>query len=95
MSEEVITLKLSSGEEIISRVKSRCLENDTIVLDRPNMIGLAPGPDGQVGIQLMPWVASNQDGEITVFTSHIVGEAKPIEELEKGYIQRTSTIALS
>lgn len=91
MSEKVIAIKLVSGEEIISRVKNR---NETfMVLDRPNMIGLTATPEG-VAIQLAPWMASNQDGEITVFTDHIVGETKPNAELEKGYLTRTSGIAL-
>ncbi|KKM24952.1 hypothetical protein LCGC14_1599930 [marine sediment metagenome] len=92
MTEEVIALKLTSGEEIISRVVSRTEE--IIILDRPNMIGLAAAPDGGVAIQLMPWMASNQDSEITVFTNHIVGQTKPNAELEKGYLSRTSGIAL-
>lgn len=90
---EIITLKLSSGEEIITRVVER--DETTITLDRPNMIGLVPaGPDGQVGIQLVPWVASNQDGEIKVNLAHVVAETVPASELEKGYLQRTSAIAL-
>ncbi len=92
MTEKVTAIKLVSGEEIISRVKTR---NETfIVLDRPNMIGLTRTPDGSVAIQLMPWMASNQDGDITVFTDHIVAETKPDAELEKGYLTRTSGIAL-
>ena len=91
---DVITLKLSSGEEIISRVVER--DETTITLDRPNMIGLAPGPDGQVGIQLMPWVASNQDSkEVKVSLAHVVAEIVPHDELEKGYLGKTSGIALS
>jgi len=93
MSEKVIAIKLVSGEEIISRVKER---NDTfLVLDRPNMIGLAPAQGGMgISIQLMPWMASNQDGDITVFVEHIVAETTPDAELEKGYLTRTSGIAL-
>ncbi len=93
MTQEVKSLKLTTGEEIISRVKTR---NDTfLILDRPNMIGLAPAQGGMgITIQLMPWMASNQDGDITVFVKHIVAETKPDEELEKGYLSRTSGIAL-
>ena len=89
----VFAFKLSSGEELISRVIKRT--EDEIVLDRPNMIGLAPAQGGMgISIQLMPWMASNQDGEITVKRSHIIAETKPNEELEKGYLSRTSGIAL-
>ena len=87
---EVIGLKLSSGEEIISRVVER--NEDTIVLDRPNMVGLAPMKDGSVSIQLMPWLASNQDGQPAVSLAHVVAEVAPALELEKGYLSKTSGI---
>ena len=93
MSQEVIALKLSTGEEIIARVKAR---EDYFVLDRPNLIGLAPHPDGRgVGIQMMPWLASNQAGEVKVTYSHIVAETEPHEDLVKGYLKQTTGIELA
>jgi len=93
MAEEVIAIKLVSGEEVISRVKER--GDTTITLDRPNMIAIAPGPGGQVGIQLVPWFVSNQDGTFNVSLSSIVAETTPAKELEAGYLEKTSGIALT
>lgn len=89
MTQEVIGLKLSSGEEIIARVVER--NEDTIVLDRPNMVGLVPTKEG-VSIQLMPWLASNQDGKPIVSLAHVVAEVTPDVQLEKGYLSKTSGI---
>lgn len=91
MSQEVVALKLSTGEEIIGRVTDR---NDQIItIDRPNLIGLVPSQTG-INIQLMPWFASNQSGTVELNVAHIVGETQPASELEKGYLERTSGISL-
>ena len=92
MSTEVISLKISTSEELIARVVER--KDDSIVLDQPRAIGLTQGQDGSVGMQLIPFMASNQDGEITVYNNHIVAETTPAKELEEGYLQQTSLIDL-
>ena len=89
MSQEVIALKLSTGEEVLARVEGR--DDESITLDRPNIIGLVPGPEG-VAIQLMPWFASNQDGTVRVMNAHVVAASAPAKELEKGYLEKTSGI---
>ena len=94
MAEEVKAFKLSSGEEIISRVVKTT--PDAYELDRPNMIGLAPIPQGNgIGIQLMPWFASNQDGIVKVWREHVVAETTPTDELAKGYLEKTSGFVLA
>lgn len=93
---EVASFKLTSGEEIITRVAERNEEEGYIVVDRPNMVGIAQAPNGAgLAVQLMPWFASDQEGSAKVFINHIVAEIKPNEELEKGYLQRTSGIAMA
>lgn len=92
---EVKSFKLSSGEEIITRVLDE-KGDDYITVDRPNMVGLAPAPDGQgIAVQLMPWLASDQEGKAKLYLSAIVAELAPNKELEKGYLQRTSLIAMA
>ena len=87
---EVISLKLSTSEELVARIVER--KEDSIVLDRPRAIGLTQSSDGSVGMQLIPFMASNQDGTITVFNNHIVAETTPTKELENGYLNQTSAI---
>lgn len=93
MPREVKAFKLSSGEEIIARVEED--NEDTYVLDHPNMIGLVPAADGSgVAIQLMPWLAANQDGKATVNKRHIIAEVVPDSRLERGFLERTSGIQM-
>ena len=47
MSQEIITLKLSSSEEIIARTEDRT--DDEITVSKAMMVGLTQGPDGGVG----------------------------------------------
>ena len=93
MSQEIITLKLSDATEIIARTEDRT--DDEITVSKAMMVGLTQGPDGGVGIQMMPWVASNQDGNVIIFTNQIVAETRPHPEIEKGYIKQTTGIALA
>jgi hypothetical protein len=58
---------------------------------------MVPRQDQQgMGIQLMPYVMSNQDGEIHMKFDAILGEIPTIiPELEKEYIRLTSPIELA
>lgn len=93
MSQEVISLKLSTGEELIGRLESDDL--DAFVLDRPSLIALAPNQDGSIGIRLMPWLAGNQDASVIIYKTHVVAQVSPNKELAKGYLQETSGIQLA
>ncbi len=92
MSEKIIALKLSSGEEIIARVKD--VSHDTFTLDRPMIVGVVQAQDGSLIIQIVPWLASNQDGSCKVNRNLVVAEIEPNAELEKGYLTKTSGIQL-
>ena len=89
---EVTSFKLVSGEEVIARVDERT--DDLIVLDRPMAIGLGQTKDG-MAVQLMPWLASNQEGIVKIYPRHVVAETIPHSELEAGYIKQTSLIAMA
>ena len=93
MAQEIIVLKLSSGEEIIARVEA--VSNDTYTLDRPMMIGIVQAQDGSLIVQIVPWLASNQDGNCKVYRNLVVAETEPSAELEKGYLSKTSGIQLA
>ena len=96
MSDEVASFKLDTGEEIIGRITSRNPHNNTIVISKPRALALMPGQaPGQMTIQLVPFMASDQDGDITVFDAHIVAQGKPASDLEKGYLQNTSGIEIA
>lgn len=91
----VRSFKLITGEEVITRVEKETEEG--YVFDRPMVVIMVPRHDGQgMGIQVMPYLMSNQDGTINVKYSSILGEIAPIDEgLEKEYIKQTSSIQMA
>lgn len=92
---DVIALKLSSSEEIIARVSDR--DGATISVTKPMVVGIGPSPDNPrvPVIQMIPWVVSNQDGDIVINTNHVVAETVPHKEIVDGYIQQTTGIAIA
>ena len=91
---EVRVFKISTGEELISRIKED--NGDSYVLEQPRVVAIAPQANGQVSVTLIPLFASNQDGDATLHKAHIVGEPDRInDELEKGYVEQTTGIALA
>jgi hypothetical protein len=92
MAQEVIALKLTSGEEIVARVEDR--RDESLTLDRVMIVGVGPGKDGNPVVQMMPWLAANQDATVIVYNSHVVAAFGLHPELEKSYLQQTSRIQL-
>ena len=89
---DIRTFKLSSGEEIIGKVKHE--DSDTFIIEDVLLIVGQNTPQGmQVG--LMPFMFSNPEGAITIRRPHIMVEGKVSGDLEKGYIERTSKIAMA
>ena len=94
MGSEVRVYKLTTAEEVISRVGEE--NEDTITLEKPRVVMIGPGPNGQVSVTLIPLLASDPDGDFVLEKSMIVGQSKGkvTEELEKGYLSQTSGLAL-
>lgn len=87
---DVIVLKLSSGEELIARGKNT---GDAWKVERPRVIVMAPTQQG-IQIAIMPWMAANVDGTYDIDDSHVITHGKPTDNLEKQYLQQTTTIEL-
>ena len=94
MGDEIKVFKIATGEEVIARVTSEGL--DHYVLSKPRVVAIAPGPGGQMSVTLIPLFASNQDGDAKLLKNGVVAEPDSInKELENGYIQQTTGIALA
>ena len=92
--ENIRVFKLISGEEVMGRLVRE--DKKYYILSKPRAVAIGPGPNGQVSVTLIPLFASSQDGDITIYKSGIVAEPDKISlELEKGYIQQTTGIALA
>lgn len=83
----IISLKLTSGEELIARFESG--DETHIVVSKPSV--LAQGPQG---LGMVPWIVSAQSEKITLNKSSIIAQTSTDEEIAKSYIQATSSIQL-
>jgi hypothetical protein len=86
---EVITLKLTSGEEIVARLGE---ETEThYKLTKPTVIGMTPKGPG-----LMPYLFTvAPDKEISLLKSAVSVVASSDKEFADQYLQGTTGIALS
>ena len=88
----VVTLKLINGDEIIGR--EVCSSTDKIELAKVFVLRLHQGPDGSVGVGMMPWMIS-EDGEIEFDRRNILaGPFSPPHDMECGYLSQSSGLQL-
>ena len=108
MSQKIQSFKLTSGEEIIAKVvrvpgeASLDLSVDVdlsvhYILADVRAIIMQPTGPGQMGIGMMPWMASVPDGEVKLHRDRIMGEPNGDlpKSLEDGYLQQTSGIQIA
>lgn len=94
MSQKIIAFKILSGEEIIGRIESD--DEDTLTLSKARVIQMVQTGPQTMGMAMVPFMASNVDGEIPFKKSAIITEpVTPSEESEKPYMQQTTSIALA
>lgn len=87
-----ITLKLINGDEIIGREVSS--STNKITLTKVFVLRLHQGPDGQVGVGMLPWMIS-EDGEIEFDRRNILaGPFTPPHDMERGYLSQSSGLQL-
>lgn len=89
-TDKIICLKLSSGEEIITKVTQDAEDQDSLILDNPRSLVLA----GNGGLQLAPVLFSaNPDQCIVLNKKSIICYCDSLrEELENGYRNSVSKI---
>ena len=94
MSQEILSMKLISGEEIIGRVEEN--DDDYITLSKVRLIQMVQTGPQQMGMAMAPYLATNIDGDIRIKqTAVMTAPVAPSEDAEKPYIQQTTTIALA
>lgn len=92
MAQEIIAIKLISGEELIGKV----LKEDDDAVTLGDVLGLL-AQQTQTGMQigLVPFMMSNPEGDLEFSRTAITTRTTPSAELEKGYMERTSKIDLT
>lgn len=87
---DVITIKLSTGEELVARFDADTGSELRVV--KPTVLTLNPQ---QQGIMLIPWLMSidaHSSDPVTIGKSQIVAVSKPHKPLADNYMQNTTGI---
>ena len=89
---DVKVLKLTTGEEIIARVKQN---RDYMELEKPMTMAPVPGQSpGQMGFAMVPWMMAAKGDLIQLSLSHIVVETEAKGEIEKNYLASITGLSL-
>ena len=84
MSENVMVLKLASGEEVIADV-TNSIDGKNILIENPLMVVLQPREDGRgFGVMLVPF-AMGVEGKISIKADKLVFIESPKKELLDQY----------
>lgn len=81
---KVYTIKLMSGEELISRVKQG---GGVTELIKPRTVGMGPQ-----GFAMMPWMMSAPDSNVIISDTVIMGATETSEMVAKQYIKQITGI---
>lgn len=85
-ADDVVVLKLISGEEVIAKIDS--VQDDTIMLYRPCALGMTSN-----GPSLNKWIVfANKDLPVPVKLSSLLSHATPDTEVRDHYESATSNI---
>jgi hypothetical protein len=94
MPQEIIAFKLSNGMEIVGRKVS--VDDTSVVLEKARVVQMVQTGPNAVGMSLQPFMVSDIDGEVPFVRAHFVtGIINPSEEVEKPYLEQTTSIALA
>ena len=95
MSQEIVAFKLTNGMEVVGR---RVVSEDdsVIVMEKVRAVQMVQTGPNQVGLSLQPFMVSDIEGEISFKVQHIMtGIITPSDEVEKPYLEQTTSIALA
>ena len=86
---DVITIKLSTGEEIIAKFVEE--KDDTLVVERATT--MAANPQG--GLGLVTWMMSAMPEKISLNKSTILAYTLTVKEIADKFIEATTNIQLA
>lgn len=88
--DQIYTIKLNSGEELIAKVTDIDTENNQLIVSEP--VSVAPGPQG---MGLVPSVfTANTDSEYRINTTSVAIYVPTDDSVKDKYIEATSGIQL-
>jgi hypothetical protein len=83
-----------NGDEILGREEGQDTNRGTVTLTKVRHLIVQRTQEG-LGVTLMPWVFSDIDTAVTVYTAHIMATFEPSAETLASYLQQTTGIALA
>lgn len=92
---DIVTIKLTSQEELIARLVAQ--DVDTITIQKPMVMTISLDErSGRPAIQMMPFflLGAKQDARITLNRSHVIVLLLSNDEAKSGYIHNTSSLAV-
>ena len=93
MKNEVKVLKLTTGEELITRMTEG--ENGTIILDRPAACQpLGKDSDGQMIVGFAAWSFTGKIDKVSLDSKHVIVTLESTAEMGKNYLSFITGITL-
>jgi len=93
MNNEVKVLKLTTGEEIITRMTEE--DSGNLLLEKPMVIQqMAPDTTGRVGIGLVPWSFAGNTDSVTIESKYVLVTLESTSEMGKNYLSTITGISL-
>ena len=93
MAKDVKVLKLTTGEELISRMEES--SDGFLILEEPRTLQtMAPTASGQVGIGLVPWSVAGKIDKITLDNKHVIVILEPKRDMETNYLSGITGLSL-
>jgi hypothetical protein len=93
MINDVKVLKLTTGEELISRMEES--SDGFLILEEPRTLQtMAPTASGQVGIGLVPWSVAGKIDKITLDNKHVIVILEPKRDMENMYLSSVTGLTL-
>jgi hypothetical protein len=92
---DVVTLKLITGEELITRLVDQT--NGKITVSKPMVVNLGQDRTGNIGIQMLPYflLTGNPDAKLTLDEKNVIVMTLSNDQAKNSYTQSSSGIAVA
>jgi hypothetical protein len=92
---DVVTLKLITGEELIARLVDQT--NGKITISKPMIVNLGQDRTGNIGIQMLPYfiLTGNPDAKLTLDEKNIIVMTISNDQAKNSYTQSSSGITVA
>ena len=85
---EVVSCRLTTGEELVARLKKDKREDGYVELDTPLIVGRSAEGSGLMSL----YDDSESESTVSIKMEHVLSMAKTNDEISKGYTKQTSKI---